>query len=330
MTGRERVRAALSHHEGDRVPIYVWIFGQPGVIDEINATYGDMDGFADALDLDMIQAFPARSVLDGEALAELATMTDPTFGRILTIEQACEVRLTDPHDERIYAPIVRAVEHDQGRRGRAVFVQTPGVFEAANGFIGLEQHLLELALRPEWCRRLYDRIADWSCAYIDHCAEIGVDCIHVSDDWGMQNGLLFRPQAWQEHIRPATARIAARAKAHGLFLSLHSDGDVTSLLDGVVELGFDCLHPCQESAGMSMLGTKQRYAGRLALYGGLDIQTVLGRGDRGRVADEVRRVMRTLKPGGGYIFCTSHMVQPGTPLEEVVEAYEIAREEAKY
>jgi uroporphyrinogen-III decarboxylase len=40
--------------------------------------------------------------------------------------------------------------------------------------------------------------------------------------------------------------------------------------------------------------------------------------------------MNPLKPGGGYIFCTSHMVQPGTPLDEVEFAYQVAHEAAWY
>ncbi|MBI2299113.1 MAG: hypothetical protein HYU66_09265 [Armatimonadetes bacterium] len=330
MLGFERFAAALSHREGDRVPIYCWIFGQPGVTDDIHARFGDMDHFADALDFDLVQAFPAGGLLTGEAKAGYDTGSDPTFGNVLDVADACEVPLTDPHDDAIYGPIRRAVEHDRGRRGRAVLVQTPGVFEAANGFIGLENHLLELALRPELCARLYDRIAEWSCAYIDHCVDLGVDCIHVSDDWGMNGGLLFRKATWEEHIRPATARIAAKAKSRGAWLSLHSDGDVTDVLGETADLGFDVVHPVQESAGMDMLAVKQRYRGRLALYGGLDIRTVLGRGMPQQVEDEVRRLMRTLKPGGGYVFCTSHMVQPGTPLDEVIHAYEVAREEGVY
>ena len=331
MIGRERYAAALSHREGDRVPLYCWVFNQPGVTDDINAKFGNFDAFADALDLDLCQAFAAGGPLNRAAIPEdLVSERTATYGKVLSLEDAIEIPLNDPDNDAIYAPIRRAIEHDQGRRGRAVIVQTPGVFECSNGFIGLQNNLMELALQPELCRKLYDRIADWSCRYIDHCVDLGVDGIHVSDDWGMNNALLFRPQTWHEVIRPAAARIAAKARERGVWLSLHTDGDVTAVLDGIVELGFHCLHPVQESAGMDMAAIKRDYAGRLAQYGGLDVRTVLGRGKPQLVEDEVRRLLRTLKPGGGYVFCTSHMVQPGTPLDEVIRAYEVAREEAAY
>ncbi len=329
MLPRERVLEALNFREADRTPIYLWVFNQPGVIDAIRAKHGTFEAFCDALDLDMTQSFPAKGVLKRrpEPGSEHA-LRDATYGWVYTMEAALEAELNDPDDATIYKPIQAEIEHHKGRRGRAVFVQTPGVFEAANGFIGLEQNLLEMALRPELCKQLYERIARWSARYAENCLELGVDVIHVSDDWGMNNALLFRPQAWWELIFPTEKIICDAVRKKGGLLSLHSDGDITSVLDGVVELGFRVFHPCQESAGMNPSEVKRVYRGRLGLYGGLDVRTVLGRGlPRAELAAEVRRVMASLQSGGGYIFCTSHMVQPGTPLEEVEFAYEVAREE---
>lgn len=330
MTGLERVTCAIEHREGDRCPIYLWVFGQPGVSEEINESYGSFEAFADALELDMIQAFPAGGPCNTSYFPADKIERDPTFGAVLSVADALEVPFGEVHAESIYAPLKRAVEVEKGRKGRAVFVQTPGVFEAANGWLGLQGQLMALALEPELLGRFYHRIADWSCAYVDHCAELGVDTIHISDDWGMQNGLLFRPEFWHQYIRPATKRIVDTAKQHGLWVSLHSDGDISSLLGDIIELGFDVCHPLQESAGVDIARVKREYGDRLCTYGGLDVQAVLGRLDRAGVADEVRRVMRLLKPGGGSIFCTSHMVQPGTPIDDVVAAYEVVREEAWY
>jgi uroporphyrinogen-III decarboxylase len=63
----------------------------------------------------------------------------------------------------------------------------------------------------------------------------------------------------------------------------------------------------------------------------LDVRTVLGRGlPREKLAEEIRRVVNSLKQGGGFIFCTSHMVQLGTPIDEVIFAYEVAKDAGRY
>lgn len=332
MTPRERVLTALQFREPDRVPLYLWVFGQPGVIDDIRAKYGTFEAFCDALDLDMTQAFPAKGFLKRGAVPNSpGSVYEAAYGWVHTLDAALDAEFTDPDDAEIYTTIRAEIEHHKEQRGRAVFVQTPGVFEAANGVIGQEQNLMELALRPELCRQLYERIARWSARYAENCLQLGADVIHISDDWGMNNALMFRAQVWWEVIYPAEKVICDAVKRAGGWLSLHSDGYITPVLDGVVELGFRVAHPVQESAGMEPVQVKRDYYGRLGLYGGLDVRTMLGRGlPREQLGDEIRRVIRALKPGGGYIFCTSHMVQPGTPIEEVEFAYQVAREAAQY
>lgn len=329
---RERVLTALQFREPDRVPLYVWVFNQPGVIDEIVARFGTFEAFCDELELDMTQAFPAKGPLKRRPKpGDEAAVYDATYGWVYTVEGALEAELNDPDDPTIYEPIKREIEHHKGRCGRAVFVQTFGVFEAANDFVGLEQNLVAMVEKPELCRQLYERIARWSARYAENCLELGVDVIHISDDWGMNNAMLFSPQKWWELVFPAEKIICDAVLKRGGLLSLHSDGYIEPVLDGVVELGIKVFHPCQESAGMKPVEVKRKFFGKLALYGGLDVRTVLGRGlSREQLAAEVRRVMEALKPGGGFIFCTSHMVQPGTPIDEVVFAYEVAKEAGRY
>lgn len=332
MLPRERVYSAMQFHEPDRVPLYIWIFNQPGVIETIQAKYGTYEAFCDALEVDMTQAFPDRSFVKQSAPPHAPeSVYEPAYGWVFTLEAALEVEFSDPDAPDIYRTIRAEIEHHKERHGRAVFVQTPGVFEAANTLIGQEQNLMELALRPELCRQLYTRIAQWSARYAENCLALGADVVHISDDWGMNGALLFRPQTWWQVIYPAERIICEAVRRLGGWLSLHSDGYITPVLDGVVELGFRVVHPVQESAGMNPLQVKQDYYGKLCLYGGLDVRTALGRGlTPTQLADEVRRVMQQLKPGGGYIFCTSHMVQPGTSLEEVEFAYQVAKEEGRY
>jgi len=256
---------------------------------------------------------------------------DATYGWVYKLEAALEAELNDPDDPTIYEPIRREIEHHKERRGRAVFVQTFGVFEAANDFIGLEQNLVAMAEQPQLCRQLYERIARWSARYAENCLELGVDVIHISDDWGMNNAMLFSPKTWWQLVYPAEKIICDAVLKRNGWLSLHSDGYIEPVLDGVVELGIRVFHPCQESAGMKPVAVKQKYFGKLALYGGLDVRTVIGRGlPREKLAEEVRRVVNSLKQGGGFIFCTSHMVQPGTPIDEVIFAYEVAKDVGRY
>jgi uroporphyrinogen decarboxylase len=326
------VFAAIAHREPDRVPLYVWVFRQPGIRQEVEARYGSYEAFHDALSLDLCQSFPARGLVQKRprAVAEAGGDRLNTYGAVLSLEEALETSFTDPDDPAVYTQIQDEVAHHKGRCGRAIFLQTPGVFEAANGIIGMEATLLEMATRPALLGRLFEKIARWSCRYVDNALDIGIDVVHVSDDWGQDGAMLFSPRMWWEQVYPAERLICDQARRRSAVLSLHSDGYITPVLPGIVQLGFQVFHPVQASAGMDQEAVKRDFGHALTLYGGLDVRTVLGRGDPARTVAEVRRVMRALKPGGGLLFCTSHMVQPGTSLDEVDAAFRVALEESWY
>jgi uroporphyrinogen decarboxylase len=149
--------------------------------------------------------------------------------------------------------------------------------------------------------------------------------IHVSDDWGGQENLLFSPRTWWTLIHPYHKVTCDAVKARGAFLSLHTDGNITSVLDGVVDLGYDVVHPYQESAGMSYDLYQQRYADRFILMGGLDVQTTIGFGKRDFLAAEIKRVLTRFRDGG-LLYCTSHFIQDHCSVEELAFAYDLIHE----
>lgn len=337
MLSRERVFAALDHRQGDRVPIYIWTFGNP-IEEPIIEKYGDMHAFFDAWELDMVQSFPGAGLLADHQLSDDmdpedgvgAASRENVYGDVLTLDQALDATFRDPADRDIYKPIAHDVSYHKDHCGRAIFVQTPGVFESSNGLLGLQATLECMATDPEKLGELFMKIARWAAAYAENCIDIGADVIHVSDDWGQNDAMLFSPDRWRELVLPAETITFARARGRSAYCSLHCDGYFMPIADDLIRMGVQCVHPVQQSAGMDMASFKQRYRGKLCIYGGLDVRTTLGAGDTDATRAEVRERMEQLKPGGGYIFCTSHMVQPGTSLEEVEAALETALEAGKY
>lgn len=337
MLSRERVFLALEHKEPDRVPIYVWTFGNP-IEEPIAQKYGSLNAFFDHFEIDLVQLFPAKWVLKERVTSLHAVDPGMTgtpsrancYGEVMGIDDALDAPLNDPDDPAIYELVRRDIEYHKGKKGRAIWVQTPGVFETSTGFLGLQGALENLAAEPRKMGQLFRRIATWAVRFVDNCVEIGADTIHISDDWGRNDAMMFSPKVWWEHVFPSERLHAARARQRGAYLSLHCDGYFWDVIDGVIDLGVQCAHPIQQSAGMDMVRFKREYGDRLTIYGGLDVRTTLGTGDIPKIRQEVADRMRQLKPGGGYIFCTSHKVQPHTTLEEVEAALETALDQGKY
>jgi uroporphyrinogen decarboxylase len=168
--------------------------------------------------------------------------------------------------------------------------------------------------------------------FLRECGDL-VDMIKIGDDLGSQVGLLMSPAMYRRILKPVHADYIAfireRTAAKVLF---HTDGDVYDLLDDFVEIGVDILNPVQASAGgmSDFAGLKRRFGDRLVFCGGMDTHHVLPHGTPDDVRAEVRRVMSTLGPGGGFMLGAVHTVMGDVPPENVLAMVDEVESSGRY
>ena len=324
MLSRERVIAVIEHRQPDRIPIYGWV--RANLEPKITEAFGSVEAFEDKYEFDFAHLFggPGPYPALDQLRADSGGAIEP--GSLL------DIPLNDPDDTAAYQNIADQIRHHKEERGRFVYVQTPGIFECLNGAFGIENHLGYLLLFEEQLHEVYRRQAAWNQAFAHNCLDLGVDMVHVSDDWGSQHTLLFHPDVWWRLIYPYHKTTCQSIKERGAFLSLHSDGNNWDVIDGIVDLGFDVFHPFQESAGMDLQRYKDNYRDKFVVMGGLDVQTTIGFGKLDHLRAEIERVMR-LFADGGLLFCTTHFVQDHCTIEELTFAfdtvYELSRKVCK-
>jgi len=322
MTSRERVMRAIRGEPTDRTPIYGWV--SANLKNEISERYGSVEAFEDLYEFDAAHIFggpaPFRSREYLRSIRERYPEITP------------EVVLKEdffPHPLEYDWSGVRETVAFHKKRGRFCYMQTPGFFEAFNTVFGMENQLMYLLMYPDELARIYAREADWMIEFADCCLELGIDCVHISDDWGSQRDLMFSPALWRELVKPNLRRVIDHVHSKGRLVSLHSDGCVKAVTDDLAELGIDMLHPWQESAGMSYDMYLEKYADQFAILGGVCVQTVLGLASREKLEAEIRRVFGILK-GKRWICCTTHFVQNHCSMDDLKFAfdliYQLARE----
>jgi len=229
MLPRERVITVINHGRPDRVPIYGWI--RANLEGEISQAFGSVEAFEDKYEFDLAHIFGGPSCYPGAALQKLRQ----ALGRAIQPKDLLDVPMGDPNNRDGYQSIVDQIQHHKEERGRFVYVQTPGIFEALNGVFGIENHLGYLLLFGDELHEVYRRQAEWNRAFANNCIDLGVDMVHVSDDWGGQNSLMFSPSIWWEMIYPYHKMTCDAVKARRAFLSFHSDGNISSVIDGVIQ-----------------------------------------------------------------------------------------------
>ena len=210
------------------------------------------------------------------------------------------------------------------------------IFQAAQSLRGWEQFLVDLLVDRAFAESLLDHLAEANIQRFAHYAEtVGryVDVIHFEDDLGMQDRPLLRPSLYREAVKPYHARLFRFAKAHShAYILFHSDGAVGPLIPDLIEMGIDALNPVQVSAaGMDTAWLKREFGKDLTFWGAAcDSQTVLPFGSPQEVADEVKRRIDDLAPGGGFVLAPIHNIQAGVPAENVVAMFEAARKHGGY
>ena len=315
MTGKERVTALIEGRRPDRVPLYGWV--KANLTDEIAAAFGSVDAFEDKYGFDLSHIFSRATPYASEVIETARE----SLGRNLEPSDLLDLPMTDAGDLSFYDSVRSELRHHSIERNRFTYVQTPGVFEHHNGYFGFENHLAYLLLFPDEIRELYRRLTEWVAIYASVCVDLGVDMIHVSDDWGSQNSLLFSPEVFRDLVFPFHFETVDHIHRLGVKASLHSDGNVNEALSGVVEIGYDVVHPYQESAGMSFNTYLSGYADKFTIMGGIDIQRDLGFGDPDRAIREIDRVL-DICGDRGLILCTTHFVQNHCSIEELVAVFD--------
>ena len=300
------------------MPLYGWL--KSNLTDELTETFGSVEAFEDTYEFDLSHIFAGVVPYESDVVRNAQQNTTGDFEPA----DLLKLKMTDPTDIHAYEAVRLAVDHHKTQRGRFVYVQTPGVFEAHNGYFGIENQLAYLLMYPDELKRLYERLTEWVMEFASKCIESGVDMIHISDDWGAQNSMLFAPALWQELVFPHHKQVTDYVHSRGALVSLHSDGNVNQALDGIAELGYDVVHPYQESAGMDYDVYLEKYAGAFTVMGGIDIQRDLGFGDPERAISVIDRVLDTFHDRG-LILCTTHFVQNHCTIDELVTVFDYIR-----
>ena len=140
---------------------------------------------------------------------------------------------------------------------------------------------------------------------------------------------MFSPEIWWELIYPNMKKVVDHVHSRGVLASLHSDGCIAKVLDGIVDIGLDLIHSWQENANMPYELYLEKYQDKFATLGGVCVQSTLGIVGQDKLESEIRRVFNTLK-GKRWVCCTSHFVQDHCSMEDLEFAfdliYKLARE----
>jgi uroporphyrinogen decarboxylase len=213
------------------------------------------------------------------------------------------------------------------RQGKAAMCFCGHLYETAWQIRGYEQFLMDMAVNPEICEYIFDRIFEKNLKIAAAAARAGVDMLSTGDDVANQNALMFAPEMWRKYIKFRWAKVyeAVRSIKPDIQIWYHSDGNITDIIPELIDIGVTILNPLQPEC-LDIYRLKKEYGKHLVFDGTVGTQTTMPFG----TPEDVRRVIRDRKEklgrDGALILSPTHVLEPEVPIENIIAFVDACRE----
>ncbi|MDA0746176.1 MAG: hypothetical protein O2954_06635 [bacterium] len=311
MTSRERILCALDRGQPDRVP-----YCEVGVSGKLLEALGggpttgaggidEMDTRDPALEIRVSQLLRRDNIcyrMQPTIPVERHTGADGIDfygeGQVRTQQDLDLVDLPDPDDPALWEPARCFLE---GSEDFATCLATRAGISPVYLAMGMESFAVALYEDRDLVEALLDRYTNWAVGVVKKAAELGFDFLWTSDDLAFKTGSLFSPDMFREIFLPHLRKVADAVSIPWVF---HSDGDLGELIPDLLDLGISALNPIEPEA-MDIVEVKRRWGHRVCLIGNVSVD-LLAAGEPEQVREEVRRLVREVAPGGGYMLSSGN------------------------
>lgn len=338
MLAKERVLRALDIKEPDCVPTLEWAIDL-NVGKAITGSEDTLD-IVEQLDLDGVVLRPdyTREYLEEDVFVDewgcKRKITSEFFPVILEhpikdLKEHTYYQFPDPYASHRFEQIERAVQRFGDTK--AIVLNVRDVFSDIRDLIGYENALITLITEQRYFEQLLNRVIEYNrtLAQIAY-KRFDLNILGTTDDWASTQRLLFSPKIFFDFLGPKFREVIQGFKKIGYYCIKHSDGNILSILDYMIDSGIDCLDPIDPVAGLDLGAIKKKYGHRVCLKGNVDCTKSLQSGTEKDVEEEVKMCIEKAAYGGGYILSSSNTIHSGVKPENYVAMLKALRKYGKY
>jgi uroporphyrinogen decarboxylase len=211
-----------------------------------------------------------------------------------------------PRPER--NPLLKAIRYIKRRAPeRAIVLASRNDFAASWFLSGLDNLLISFIEQPEFAERLSRMVSDYFVRFFPLAIRAGVDIVFLTDDYAFKSGTLMAPDHFDRFIFPGLVRSVNAIHESGALCVKHTDGNISSILDRIVDSGVDAIGPLEPAAGNDLVAIRHRYEDRIAVVGNVDVD-LLSRGTTDEVATATRDLVAALAPLGGHVLSSGNTI----------------------
>jgi uroporphyrinogen decarboxylase len=179
-------------------------------------------------------------------------------------------------------------------------------------------------------QKLMDKFTHVSIIMAKVLAEMDMPAVMYGDDIAYKKGLMMPPKFFREELWPRVKKVITPLKKKGIKLLFHSDGNYTSIIPDLIELGFDGIHSLEPNAGVDIGKVKEQYGDKLVLLGNIDVTYILSHASTYEVELAVKECIRKAAPGSGFCLGSCTEILPSAKPENVIAMFKTNQKYGKY
>ena len=192
---------------------------------------------------------------------------------------------------------------------------------------GYENLLLDMADAAPRLTALIEMVEDFNLRYVTRLLELEPDMMGYPEDLGMQAGPMLSPESFRTYMKPVYQRLMKPARDQGCIVHMHSDGDIRTLADDLIDGGVDVINLQDLVNGIDWIA--DRFAGRTCIDLDIDRQSTTVHGTPKEVDRLIREEVEKLGSREGGLMMIFGLY-PGTPIENVSALMDAMEEYATY
>jgi uroporphyrinogen decarboxylase len=338
MTSEERVLRVLQRQEPDHVPHFEWVVDHR-VREALCPGCKSHNDFAvqmghDAIIVDL--NYKKERVAANRWLSEwgyVSRYTDEEHGvevesPIKTMRDFESYTAPDPHFSGRFADVEDAVQNYKGQK--AIIVHLNDVFSLPRYLMGMQGLIMAIVREPELVKNLVEMSVTVNLELAKEVVARGVKIVYTGDDYAYNKGPLMSPKHFRELFYPGLYRVMQGYKELGLYVIKHTDGNIWSLIDMIIDSGIDCLDPIDPQAGMDLGEVKEKYGRQVALKGNVDCSQLMTFGTPDEVIEATKDALRKGMPGGGFVLSSSNSIHSGVKPENYAAMLQTLKDFGRY
>lgn len=214
--------------------------------------------------------------------------------------------------------------------GMGIIAGTSGIFEETWMIMGFENMCVSLFDQPDLVAAVFEKVGQFLVEVFQKAASYPrVGAMWLSDDLAYTSGPMINPRYYRQWVFPWYRKMKAICDQKGLPFILHSDGQLWSVIDDLLRIGFNALQPLEPKV-MDIREVKRTIGDRVCLIGNVGLDTPLSRGTPNEVDYAVRQLIKDVGPGGGFCLGSSNTITSYVPLENYVAMLEACFKYGRY